>query len=409
MSKRVLLSSITALLLAAVLIPAAMAAPATDTIIGEGETVTNSITVLDGDLIIHEGATVLGDVAVFNGDVFIDGQILGNIILFNGDLEGGEDAYISGDCVLLNGSVTSDGENSSLAACNIVKGSNLSALGSLAPGLFQKFENAPEAMAPELQDVPEIPDIPELPDAPEFPEVLPTPYWDDDFHGDHDQRVPYIPESRSRGFNIFARVSGVVASSVLFGILGLLAGLIMPENLRRITGAAREATAFSGMAGVLTAIAVPSLIVLLIPLSIVLTLVCIGLLGFPIMFLLALGLVAGVVLGWIAVGTWLGLRLFGRGKDAGIARAAALGTGLLTFITGAVGLVTLGCGSWALGIVFSAIGLGAVALTQFGMKPYPRRPGGPVRPDAPVPPGAPDPDKLDTVLGTLPPDEITIP
>ena len=48
--------------------------------------------------------------------------------------------------------------------------------------------------------------------------------------------------------------------------------------------------------------------------------------------------------------------------------------------------------------VLGSIGLGAVALTQFGMKPYPRRPRANT-------PSGPEADKVDIVLGTLPPEE----
>jgi hypothetical protein len=153
----------------------------------------------------------------------------------------------------------------------------------------------------------------------------------------------------------------------------------------------------SGLAGMLTAVAVPSLIVLLIPLSILLTLVCIGLLGFPIMILLALGLVFGGLLGWVAVGTWLGVRLFGHGKDDHIVRAAGLGTGLLTLIISVLGFIPFIIGESLLAAAVIFIGLGAVALTQFGMKPYPRQPQA-------ATPTTPDADKVDVVLGTLPPE-----
>ena len=62
-------------------------------------------------------------------------------------------------------------------------------------------------------------------------------------------------------------------------------------------------------------------------------------------------------------------------------------------------LVTFGFGGALMALVVSWIGLGAVALTQFGMKPYPRRPR------ASTPSDGPDADKLNTVLGTLPPEE----
>ena len=130
----------------------------------------------------------------------------------------------------------------------------------------------------------------------------------------------------------------------------------------------------------------------------ILTFVCIGLLGFPIMLLLALGLVLGSLLGWVVVGTWLGVRLFGHGKDERIVRAAALGTGALTLLFGVLGLIPFVFGESLLVFVLVSIGLGAVALTQFGMKPYPRRPRANT-------PSGPEADKVDIVLGTLPPEE----
>jgi hypothetical protein len=85
--------------------------------------------------------------------------------------------------------------------------------------------------------------------------------------------------------------------------------------------------------------------------------------------LLLLGLVAGMIFGWIALGTWVGERLFGNGKRS-LAMRAALGTMVLTFILGLLGMML----PWLEFIVvmfIGAVGLGAVALTQFGRKPYP--------------------------------------
>lgn len=382
MNKRVLISLVAALLLIAVLTPAAFAGPYFDTVVGENEVVNNDVVVFDGDLEIQHGAVVNGDVAVFNGDAVVDGRINGSITLFNGDLEAGFDADITGQCVLLNGEVTGEGMSRRESACTAIQSLELAPLAGLAPGMFRNFQDQPEM--PEMPAMPEMPEMPAMPAMPEMPSV------------------PNIPEPQNRFRDATAQVFGVLASSVMFGFLGLLAGTIIPNNLRQIVGTARDKAVLSGMAGALTAVAVPSLIVLLIPVSIILTFVCIGLLGFPIMFLLGLGLVVGGILGWIAVGTWLGMRLFSGGKNDRIVRAAALGTALLTFIVGIVGLITAGIGGGLLTFLVSCIGLGAVALTQFGMKPYPRRPGT----DAPT--NGPDPDKVDNVLGTLPPEEIVI-
>lgn len=383
MKKRVLIPIILALALVIILVPATFAAPNFDTIIEENEVVNNDVVVLDGDLAIGTGAVVNGDVVVFNGDADIDGRINGSLTLFNGDLEAGDNASVSGECVLLNGDINGDSTPGNCTVVSNLEWGPLSELGKFAPGWF---------IMPEIPAVPEIPALPTMPAMPEMPEIPAVPAM---------PVVPPMPaHSRDTGPGFLARLVGVVSSSLLFGFLGFLVAAVAPIPLGRIVSTTRNKAAVSGAAGVLTAVAVPSLIVLLIPLSILLTIVCIGLLGFPIILLLALGLFVGGFLGWIAVGTALGERLFNRGdKGTGIRRTAALGTATLTFGLGMLGLLPIDFVTGLLVFIFSAIGLGAVALTQFGMKPYPRRVA------AGTPGNGEDPDKLDTVLQTLPPDD----
>jgi hypothetical protein len=379
MMKRVLIPIMLTLLLVIAIVPAAFAAPLLDTIVEENTVVNNDVVVLDGDLEIGLGAVVNGDVVVFNGDAEINGRINGSLTLFNGDLETGENASISGECVLLNGKIRGDGAPGKCTVVNNLQWGPLAELGKFAPGWF---------IMPEMPVAPEMPVMPEMPAMPEMPVVPEAPF------------VPRMPAQQHNSvLGFLARLMGVVSSSLLFGFLGFLVAAVAPVQLRRMVAVARGKTGTSGVAGVLTAVGVPSLIVLLIPLSILLTFICIGLLGFPIILLLALGLVVGLFLGWVVVGTALGERLFNRGKGAGIRRTATLGTGALTLGIGMLGLLPLDILTGLLVFVFTAIGLGAVALTQFGLKPYPRR----VAPGSP--PGGEDPDKLDTVLQTLPPDE----
>ncbi len=390
MKKSVLIPIILAVLLIAALAPAAFAAPSFDTIIEANEVVNNDVVVFDGDLEIQAGAMVNGDVAVFNGDAVIDGRVNGSLTLFNGDLVAGADAGITGECVLLNGEATGDGAHGrTFGNCTAIQ-SLEAPFAELAPW-FREFQNMPELEMPgQLDPMPTMPAMPAMPEMPAMPAIPAVP------------SVPNAPGPEHTFRNATARFFGILASSLLFGFLGLLTAAIMPNQLRQIVTTARDKSMVSGMAGALTGVAVPSLIVLLIPVSIILTFVCIGLLGFPIMFLLGLGLVVGLFLGWIAVGTWLGLRLFGRGKSGErLVRSAALGTALLTFIVEMLGLISFGIAGGLASFVVLCIGLGAVALTQFGMKPYPRRP------QASTPTDGPNADKLENVLNTLPPEEAT--
>ena len=165
----------------------------------------------------------------------------------------------------------------------------------------------------------------------------------------------------------------------------------------RCKTAARTKPFASGAVGVLTAVAVPALATLLAIISAVLVLVCIGLLGFPIVIAMLLALLAGGIMGWIAVGTLVGERLF-RGDDQSFSKQATLGTMAMTFGLGLLGLA-FGFGEAVLAFIVMSVGLGAVALTQFGRKPYPQ--------GAAVPPSAPaeDPIKISSVLETLTIDE----
>ncbi|MBK7219030.1 MAG: polymer-forming cytoskeletal protein [Candidatus Promineofilum sp.] len=379
MKRSVLIPLALALLLIVALTPVAFAGPLgpyDDTIIEANETVNNDVIVLDGDLTIREGAVVNGDVVVFNGDANVFGRVNGSVTLFNGDLETGETALVDGECVLLNGEVRGP-----------VSLRNCTAVGEL---------ELPPLVMPEIQGIPVMPTMPAF----EVEPVMPVDPVDP--VRPVEPVMPVAPYRANDGIGFFGRLASAIASTVLFTLLGLFVGAVMPNQLRQIVGVARAKPVVSGLAGVLTAVAVPSLIVLLIPLSVILTIVCIGLLGFPIMLLLALGLVLGSLLGWVVVGTWLGVRLFGHGKDDHIVRAAALGTGALTLIFGVLGLIPFVFGESLLAFVVVSIGLGAVALTQFGLKPYPRLPRAA---QPPTPNDGPDAGKVDIVLGTLPPEE----
>lgn len=360
---------IVVLLLLAIPISTAFAEPLFDTTVGENETVNNDVIVFDGDLLLEEGAVVNGDVVVFNGDVETAGTINGDLVIFNGDLDAEGAAAVNGDCVLLNGSVQDD--STAGISCTNIEGSVISGLMEGIPPVIVE----PKA----IPDVPDLPVVPEPPAAPDIPEIAKSP----DF--------PRQTRSANTGLDFL----GVVSSTLLIGLLAFAAGSVFPKHLQQVKVTARNKPFASGAVGVLTGIAVPALAALLAVVSALLTLVCIGLLGFPIVLLMLLGLVAGAVFGWIAIGTWVGDRLFRNGKRSP-AMKAAVGTMVLTFVLGLLGMM-LPFVEGMIVFVIGAIGLGAVALTQFGRKPYP--------PEREVAEFTEDEVKVATVLETLPVDE----
>jgi hypothetical protein len=354
------------LLLLALPVSSAFAAPLSDTTVGQNETVNNDVIVFDGDLTLEEGSVVNGDVIIFNGDVETAGTINGDLVIFNGDLAAAGTAAVNGDCVLLNGNVD-DGSAGGISCTNI-EGSAISGwIGGIPP----------TAVNPKA--VPDVPDIPAIPEPPAIPD-LPA--------------AADIPQA-SHGSNAGVDFLGVISSTILLGLLAFAAGSVFPNHLQQVKSTARSKPMASGVVGVLTGIAVPALAALLAVISAVLTLICIGLLGFPIVVLMLLGLVAGAVLGWIAVGAWIGDRLFSNDKRS-VAMKALLGTVVLTLGLGLLGMMV----PFIEGIIaffVGAIGLGAVALTQFGRKQYP--------PQGETVEFTEDAIKVTHVLETLPPED----
>jgi hypothetical protein len=325
----------------------ALAAPPFDTIVEEGETIPNDVVLFDGDLEIKAGATVEGDVLLFNGNAIVAGTVRGDLVLFNGNLDATGSADITGDCVTLNGRLNDETELG--LDCTAVVG----------------FENlAP--MLSGLQDLPRLRDLTGLPGVP-------------------GTRVN-VPSATSRFFSNLADAAG---RSLVLGFLAFVAASLLPNHLQQVKGAVQQKPVASGFVGLLTAVAIPSLVALLLPVSILLTLVCIGLLGFPIMFALLLGLGAGALLGWITLGNLLGERLAGplKLKNRSMPVTATLGTVILTFVIGLMGF-----GEGMVTFLVVCVGLGATALTKFGTKSYPLAAGnGP---------------KVTAVLETLPVTEV---
>ncbi len=337
-----------------------LADPFFDTVVEENETINNDVIVFDGDLEIQTGGIVNGDVIVFNGDAEIYGTVNGDLVIFNGDLDAHGQASVRGDCVLLNGDV--DDESTSGIQCTNIKGASLS---GITTGI------------PAVPAVPAIPDVPDIPPTPPIPPVK-------------------VVEGPGRIDSLVIDFVRTVGSSLLLGLLAFGVVSAFPGQMHQVKATIRKKPVASGAVGMLTAVAVPSIAVLLAVISAILTIICIGLLGFPIIMVLMLGFIAAIVMGWIAIGSWLVGRLF-RNKEWSPAVAAAIGTILLTFGLGLFGMVI---GDWLqilISVILSSIGLGAVALTKFGRKPYP-----PAEEEISI---QEDEEKISVVLDTLPDDD----
>ena len=178
---------------------------------------------------------------------------------------------------------------------------------------------------------------------------------------------PGIPVRPTTPFGIFTplvefyrTVFKVVFSALAISVLALLVVLFWPEQTARASAAITNAPAAAGGLGLLTLIAVPVLIALT---AITICLIPVSLIG-------ALLYVTAILFGWMALGMIVGARLSAALKWQTLSPAvsAAIGTFLFTLGSNIIGLVP--CIGWVVPLVLAAVGLGAVTLTRFGMRPY---------------------------------------
>ncbi len=336
------------------------------TVVEADETIRNDIALFGEDLTVEEGATVKGNVALFGGNAIISGTVDGDVVLFGGNLTATSTAVIDGDCAILGGSLTDDTDDG--LNCDAV-----SFGAGFAPAISEFAAQFDPPAPPEPPTPPEVPQIPD---------------------------VEYRrPSAVSQFFGGVAETAGqtLVMALLAFGVASLL-----PNHLTQAEAAARRKPMTSGAIGILTAVAFPVLLALLAITSAILVLVCIGILGFPIIFLLAIGFVAAMIFGWITmgdlVGRWLAEKMNLQNRSLPV--TAALGTAALTFGLGLIGAVPFIIGEGFLTIVIGSIGLGAATLTRMGTRPYPLYTPTTERPITE------NPDKINSVLETLPVEDV---
>jgi len=164
----------------------------------------------------------------------------------------------------------------------------------------------------------------------------------------------------SRSFDPLFRVAGFFLRLFLWALAAMVLAMFLPTHLNRTSQAVLSQPLISGGLGLLTVIIVPIILILL---AITICLIPVALLG-------AFALVVAWAFGLIALGLEIGKRISGMLKqDWHPAISAGLGTlALMTVLNSLEAVVP--CIGWIPKVVVGLLGLGAVLLTQFGMKPY---------------------------------------
>jgi hypothetical protein len=202
--------------------------------------------------------------------------------------------------------------------------------------------------------------------------------------------------------SFFGHVVGAIFRSLLLGALAFVAATLFPRHLTQVEQAARQKPFASGTVGFLTSLAVPIILLLLSPILFVLAFVC-GL-GVLLAALAVAGYAAALAVGWFAVGHLLGERMaeWLHMRNRSLPWVTAVGTATLTLVLGLLGAIPFVLGEGLAGFLIACVGLGAVALTKFGTRPYPLLDEG-IR----ILP-AENSDKVTAVLNTLPEDDIRL-
>jgi hypothetical protein len=340
-----------------------------DYVLDDGEREDGNVVVLGGSVEVREGAVLDGDLVVMGGDVEIGGAVTGNVMVMGGDVEVLETSHVHGDCVLIGGDVS------------ITEGARID--GDVVTNPEDDWFPFDRERGRGIEEPPTPPSPPETPSPPSVPS-RPTP-----------PDRPEIVYHRRPGFA--EKVGAAFLTAITFGVVALLIALFLPRHTDQVRQVVVREPAMSGLVGFLTLLAAALLTPILAVISAVLILVCIGLLGIPLIILLWLAVAAACFMGWAAIGQlagrWIGNRLGLTGMTPAIeAGLGAFSLSLLFGLVQAIGCV-FGLIGGLLNLIVFSVAVGAVVLTRFGRQDYhsgqpilPQRP-----PKPPVPPASPSP------------------
>jgi hypothetical protein len=297
-----------------------------------GQTLSGSLVVFGGTVTIKEGATVEGDIFIAGGSLDLRGAVNGSVTSLGSVVDVSDTAAIAGDLSTVGGTV--DRAEKAVVKGHIDIGPS-NKLNFAKPGDYLK--HLPQS--PILFDMGPIKDL----------------------------------------FGALTRMLGMAA-------LAALVALFLLKPTEHVAQAAVSQPGISLLMGLLSIIVAPALMVLLV---ITLILSPFGLLG-----MIILGL--AILLGWIAIGYEVGLRMAGSLKvDWAPAIVAGVGTLVLVAASELGGFIP--CIGWLIPAFVTLLGLGAVVVSRFGtvsgLPATPVTPSMPSRPATPpsVPPVPPVP------------------
>ncbi|MCJ7695792.1 MAG: polymer-forming cytoskeletal protein [Anaerolineaceae bacterium] len=278
-------------------------------ILGSNETLEGNLLLMGGIATLETSSIVSGDVTILGGVLEADGTIQGDLTVLGGTVTLKDHAILEGNLNAQAGYV-SQSENA------IIEGKFSETLERFPLNFLNKASSPLSG--------------------------LKTNTW-------------------STGLDLVWNIAKFLIQALVLSALSILMVLLMPKPVDTVINAMVTKPWSSVGYGFLTGFALP-LIALILAVTILLA---------PISFLALVGFVLSILFGWLIVGFEIGNRLQIMFKAKWHpALSAGLGTLLLTLLAKGVSLIP--CIGWILPFIVAVIGLGAVIVTIWGSKPYPR-------------------------------------
>ncbi len=346
--------------------------------IDKNDKIKEDFAVFGGDLTLAEHAEIDGHLAIFGGTVNIqkDAKVDGDLTMFGGKTNIQQDAKVDGDLTMFGGDISLQ-DHSEIDGDVTHFGGNINrSEKAVIDGEWQTFGEG--QMDASLSDVADSFDL-ELDHENINQEELEA--------GIKANALPNTSTRSTTGVIVgfFSGILAILLKTVIFGVLGLVLTLFLPQHVKRIGQTAEKSPVASAAVGCLS---IPALLVLTV-------IAMVTIIGIPIGILIPFFAAAAAILGWIGLGSFFGNRLL---KMANIraprpAAAAAIGASSLALVGYGVQVIPI------FGDLFmpflSMWGLGATILTRGGRQSYPTFTKTNFRRPASVPPTFDPLDELD--------------
>ncbi len=273
-----------------------------------GESLNEDVVVFGGTVSIEKDASVNGAVVLFGGSFTLDGNINKDVVVMGGAVKLGSSAHIRGSLITFGAPVSRD-------------------TGAKVDG--DVINNPTQSVGPLAPATPGVPVTPSVVE-------ITSPFWN---------------------------AMGILGQSVMLALLALLIAMFMPVQLRRVAdGVVAQPLIAFGM-GLLTLIL---FIVAIMALALFSVFIVTLFLTVPLIIIVSVAFAAACVLGWLALGMEVGVRIAQMFKrEWPLPLAASLGVFILNLVAQSIGAVIPCVGGLIPGLLGFA-GLGAVLMTRFG-------------------------------------------